>query len=67
MGYRCVAIVATASLLLGRGTVEGQEPTNTARDGTFRNLRVVVTAPQGRPLVVRSRRGYVAGTTEVPR
>jgi VWFA-related protein len=45
----------------------GYMPTNTARDGTFRNLRVVVTAPQGRPLVVRSRRGYVAGTTEMPR
>jgi VWFA-related protein len=45
----------------------GYMPTNTARDGTFRNLRVVVTAPQGRPLVVRSRRGYVAGTTETPR
>jgi Ca-activated chloride channel family protein len=45
----------------------GYMPTNTARDGTFRSVRVVVTAPQGRPLVVRSRRGYVAGTTEVPR
>ena len=45
----------------------GYAPTNTARDGTFRNLRVIVTAPQGRPLVVRSRRGYLAGTTEAPR
>jgi len=55
----------------------GYAPTNTARDGTFRSVRVVVTAPHGRPLVVRSRRGYVAGkgergkgeggTTEVPR
>jgi Ca-activated chloride channel family protein len=45
----------------------GYIPTNTARDGTFRSVRVVVTAPQGRPLVVRSRRGYVAGTTEVPK
>jgi Ca-activated chloride channel homolog len=45
----------------------GYVPTNTARDGTFRSVRVVVTAPQGRPLVVRSRRGYVAGSTEVPR
>ena len=45
----------------------GYTPTNTARDGAFRNLRVVVTAPHGRPLVVRSRRGYVAGSPEVPR
>ena len=45
----------------------GYAPTNTARDGTFRSLRVVVTAPQGRPLVIRTRRGYVAGTTEAPR
>ena len=36
----------------------GYVPTNAARDGTFRNLRVVVTAPHGRPLVVRSRSGY---------
>jgi Ca-activated chloride channel family protein len=42
----------------------GYMPTNIARDGTFRNLRVVVTAPQGRPLVVRSRRGYVAGNRD---
>ena len=42
----------------------GYTPTNTARDGAFRNLRVVVTAPRGRPLVVRSRRGYVAGKGE---
>ena len=45
----------------------GYTPINTARDGTFRNVRVVVTSPDGRPLVVRSRRGYVAGTTERPR
>jgi Ca-activated chloride channel homolog len=40
----------------------GYTPTNTARDGAFRTVRVVVTAPPGRPLVVRSRTGYRAGT-----
>ena len=45
----------------------GYTPTNTARDGTFRSVRVVVTAPQGRPLVVRSRRGYRGWNDEVPR
>jgi Ca-activated chloride channel homolog len=39
----------------------GYTPTNTARDGAFRSVRVVVTAPPGRPLVVRSRTGYRAG------
>lgn len=43
----------------------GYTPTNTARDGAFRRVRIVVTAPPGRPLVVRSRAGYVAGTTKV--
>jgi VWFA-related protein len=40
----------------------GYVPTNTARDGAYRRVRVVVTAPPGRPLVVRSRTGYRAGT-----
>jgi Ca-activated chloride channel homolog len=43
----------------------GYTSTNTARDGAFRRVRVVVQAPPGRPLVVRSRAGYVAGTTKV--
>jgi Ca-activated chloride channel homolog len=43
----------------------GYTSTNTARDGAFRRVRVVVTAPPGRPLVVRSRAGYMAGTTKV--
>jgi Ca-activated chloride channel family protein len=43
----------------------GYAPTNTARDGAFRRVRVVVAAPPGRPLVVRSRAGYVAGSTKV--
>jgi VWFA-related protein len=41
----------------------GYVPTNTARDGAYRSVRVVVTAPPGRPLVVRSRTGYRAGTS----
>jgi VWFA-related protein len=41
----------------------GYTPTNTARDGAFRTVRVVVTAPPGRPVVVRSRTGYRAGTS----
>lgn len=40
----------------------GYTSTNTARDGAFRAVRVVVDAPPGRPLVVRSRTGYRAGT-----
>ena len=43
----------------------GYTSTNTARDGAFRRVRVVVRAPPGRPLVVRSRAGYLAGTTKV--
>jgi Ca-activated chloride channel family protein len=41
----------------------GYTPTNTARDGAFRSVRIVVTAPPGRRLVVRSRAGYLAGTS----
>jgi VWFA-related protein len=41
----------------------GYTPTNIARDGAFRTVRVVVTAPPGRPLVIRSRTGYRAGTS----
>ena len=41
----------------------GYASTNSARDGSFRSVRVVVTAPPGRPLVVRSRTGYRAGTS----
>lgn len=43
----------------------GYASSNTARDGAFRRVRVVVQAPPGRPLVVRSRAGYLAGTTKV--
>jgi VWFA-related protein len=39
----------------------GYIPSNPVHDGAFRKVRVVVTAPAGRPLVVRSRAGYVAG------
>jgi len=44
----------------------GYTPTNTTTDGTYRRVRVVVSAPPGRPLVVRSREGYVAGKTAQP-
>ena len=44
----------------------GYTSTNTARDGTYRSVRVVVTAPPGRPLVVRSRTGYRAGFAGAP-
>ena len=40
----------------------GYIPSNTAHDGAFRRIRVVVTAPPGRPLVVRTRTGYIAGS-----
>jgi Ca-activated chloride channel homolog len=43
----------------------GYTSTNTARDGAFRRVRVVVPAPPGRSLVIRSRAGYIAGTTKV--
>ena len=42
----------------------GYTSTNTARDGTFRRVRVVVTAPPGRRLVVRSRAGYLGWNHE---
>ena len=41
----------------------GYTSTNPVRDGAFRSVRVIVTAPPGRPLVVRSRTGYRAGTS----
>jgi Ca-activated chloride channel homolog len=41
----------------------GYTSTNTVRDGAYRTVRVVVTAPPSRPLVVRSRTGYRAGTS----
>jgi Ca-activated chloride channel homolog len=39
----------------------GYTSTNPARDGAFRSVRVIVTAPPGQSLVVRSRTGYRAG------
>ena len=45
----------------------GYTPNNTAHDGAFRSVRIVVTAPPGRPLVVRSRAGYAAGSKKVIR
>jgi VWFA-related protein len=43
----------------------GYIPTNAVHDGSFRKVRVVVTAPPGKPLLVRSRAGYVAGPRKV--
>ena len=40
----------------------GYAPTNSAHDGAFRRVHVVVTAPPGRRFVVRTRAGYVAGS-----
>jgi Ca-activated chloride channel family protein len=40
----------------------GYAPINPARDGAFRRVHVVVTAPPGRRFVVRTRSGYVAGS-----
>lgn len=38
----------------------GYVPTNTARDGAMRHLRVVARHPDGRTLAVRARGGYLA-------
>src|SRR6266850_773194 len=38
-------------------------PTNPKHDGSFRALTVSVTAPNGKPLRVRARKGYVAPIT----
>jgi VWFA-related protein len=39
----------------------GYVPTQVDRDGSFHRVRVEVESPNGRPLRVRSRSGYVAG------
>jgi Ca-activated chloride channel family protein len=39
----------------------GYTSTNTARDGAFRKIRVIVQPPDRRRLVVRTRSGYLAG------
>jgi VWFA-related protein len=38
----------------------GYAPTNTARDGRVRRIRVAANAPDGRSLVVHAREGYIA-------
>ncbi len=43
----------------------GYTSTNIAHDGAFRRVRIVVTAPPGRPLVARTRAGYLAGIRPV--
>jgi VWFA-related protein len=45
----------------------GYVPTNQARDGTMRKLRVVASAPDGRILKVQSRGGYLAPKSTNPR
>lgn len=45
----------------------GYTSTNTTQDGAFRRVRVVVTAPPGRQLLVRSRGGYRAGINPAQR
>ena len=40
----------------------GYAPIEAARDGAFRRVRVVVTAPAGRRFVARTRSGYLAGS-----
>jgi len=37
----------------------GYAPADTARDGRFRRIRVTVRSPDGRPVSVRTRQGYV--------
>ena len=39
----------------------GYVSTNDARDGVFRQIRVIVQAPERRRLIVRTRNGYLAG------
>lgn len=39
----------------------GYVPANTARDGQFHRIRVSVSTPDRRAVVVRTRSGYVAG------
>jgi Ca-activated chloride channel family protein len=41
----------------------GYAPANPNRDGKLRKLRVVVRSPDGRPLTIRSRTGYLAATS----
>jgi len=45
----------------------GYVPTNQARDGTMRKLRVVASHPDGRKLKVQARGGYVAPKPVSPR
>jgi Ca-activated chloride channel family protein len=45
----------------------GYVPTNQARDGTLRKLRVVASHPDGRKLKVQTRGGYVAPKSLTPR
>jgi VWFA-related protein len=44
----------------------GYVPLNQARDGTLRKLRVVARHPNGRPLKVQTRGGYLAPPAERP-
>jgi Ca-activated chloride channel family protein len=44
----------------------GYESTNSARDGAFRRIRLIVQSPDRRRLVVRTRSGYLAGLPKPP-
>jgi VWFA-related protein len=45
----------------------GYVSTNNARDGVFRQIRLIVQSPDRRRLVVRTRSGYLAGLPEFRR
>ena len=45
----------------------GYVPTNTARDGTFREIEVELEKESGKDLKVRARKGYYAPTPDGPR
>ena len=44
----------------------GYVSTNNARDGAFRQIRLIVQSPDRRRLVVRTRSGYLAGAAKAP-
>jgi hypothetical protein len=55
-----VATFDEIAVSIRRGYTIGYVPTNTARDGRFRRVRVTVQVPGRGNLTVRSRDGYTA-------